>query len=103
MKRLVVASSLALALGCSAALGQIGGNAPSGRTWGNSSAGPRLPQWETGSDMLNRWCSSVSGHFPVNNAGTWGCPALSGDATLSGAGALTLATVNGNVGSFGSA
>lgn len=45
-----------------------------------------------------------SGQIQYNNAGAFGGFTTSGDATINtGTGALTLATVNGNVGSFGSA
>lgn len=102
MRKLLLAAGFTLAL-LSPVVGQIPGNAPSGNYWGNAGATAKPGKWETGSDLLNRWCSSVSGHFPVNNSGTWGCPALGGDATLAGTGVLTLNTVNGNVGAFGSA
>jgi hypothetical protein len=45
-----------------------------------------------------------SGQIQYNNAGAFGGFTASGDATINtGTGALTLATVNGNVGAFGSA
>jgi hypothetical protein len=47
--------------------------------------------------------AAISGRFLVGNGSAHISVAMSGDATLASSGALTLATVNGNVGTFGSA
>jgi hypothetical protein len=61
--------------------------------------------WHSTGGALDAGAShgSVAGQIPVTNAGVTDAPfvTLSGDAVLSGAGALTLATVNGAPGTFG--
>lgn len=47
--------------------------------------------------------TATSGNVLVGSGTTWVTHAVSGDATLASGGGLTLATVNGNVGTFGDA
>lgn len=102
MKKSLIALSLALALFATKAPAQILGNGPSGGVVANPGASSAPAAWTTATLWLDRWCSSVNGRLVIRNT-TWGCVAMSGDATLAATGALTLATVNANVGSFGSA
>lgn len=103
MIRRFLASLLVLAGLSAAAIAQIPGNFPSGSLYANSSAASQPGTITTPNAWLNRWCSSVGANFPLRGSGSWGCVAMSGDATMSNAGVVTLATVNANVGSFGSA
>ena len=114
-------AALAIICGCSAADAQ--GQLPAKTVWGNFSSSQALPgpisqaQLTT---LCNVFTTSLAGCVPSSGGGTtnflradgtWapstgsGIIALTGDVTATGPGsaAATLATVNANVGSFGSA
>ena len=114
-------AALAIICGCSAADAQ--GQLPAKTVWGNFSSSQALPgpisqaQLTT---LCNAFTTSLAGCVPSSGGGTtnflradgtWapstgsGITALTGDVTATGPGsaAATLATVNANVGSFGSA
>lgn len=89
MKKLLLAILLLCAVPAEA---QIPGNAPSGALFANSSATARPGRWETPTAWLDRWCSSVAANFPIRGSGaSWGCVTMSGDATMSALGAVTIA------------
>lgn len=98
----VLGFALGLLLGfVGEAHGQNLGNGASGAVVANPGATSAPAAWTTATAWLDRWCSSSNGRMLIRNS-TWQCVAMSGDATLGATGALTLATVNSNVGSFGS-
>jgi hypothetical protein len=78
---------------CTAALAQNTGNVPN-----NAFA---IGQGPTKSGFKSILCTA--GQLPVGQAAAPICQTVSGDATFSAGGALTLATVNGTPGTFGSA
>jgi hypothetical protein len=101
MRKLLLASALLL-LSFSADA-QTLGKGKSGQVVANPTAADANAAWSTPHAWLDRWCSSTPGNIMVRGpAASWVCAAVSGDATLSSAAALTLATVNSNVGAFGS-
>lgn len=104
MRKKVFARLLALALGLAPyAVSAQQGFLNSGELIANSSAtrGPAGPS--TATAFLDRAFGSTAARLLVRGAGSWSGVAPSGDLTMSALGAFTLATVNSNVGSFGSA
>lgn len=101
MKRIVLALAL-LAASVGSAAAQCNGVFPNNTVCGNITGSGNLPRPTNPSAFLGA-AGGSDGQIQYNNAGALGGFTMSGDATTNtGTGALTLATVNANVGSFGS-